>query len=72
MHVWIKFQNNKKIISVISIELSKKSITGRSGTNEFGETLGKYDSPERAEDIFNEICEFIAKGEEKVFNMPIK
>ncbi|WDV47016.1 hypothetical protein PV797_04770 [Clostridiaceae bacterium M8S5] len=72
MGAWVKTQDGNKIVNLKIFELAKKAIKGRVDPQDFGFTLGKYDSPERAEIIFNELCEFIENKDTNIFIMPIK
>lgn len=76
--MWIKVQENKMLVEPKIIEInkgilkkSKCSIIGKitNNTQEFGVTLGSYDSEEIAERIFEEIEQALL-SDRRIFVMP--
>lgn len=54
--LWIKTQDEKKLINVLYINVGGKTIEGVKGSGSFDNfNLGKYESNDRALEILNEI-----------------
>lgn len=72
MKVWVRSQDGKKAVCLPIFELAKKNIVGRYDSQGFNIALGKYDSVERAEMVFDELCEFIDDRNSGIFVFPPK